>query len=1123
MQDQYTELQKRLRKFRERRKRIEFLQGLLLFLAVAAAVWAVLPAVYSIAPRDTVFRWLVSLSSASLLIYFGWRQVILPLYRWVFQRHVPPLDKVALEIGSRFPEIKDEFSNALQIVQEAESQSDSEKALAWAAFWQTAQKVAPIPFENSLSLTRLKQHALMLAASAAVLVVLLSFFPTAYQNTAMMWVRPWQVPPSKQLTLNVTPGHVEVLRGSSLTVTVEVPETRVRSIALTAMYQNGKVKETLPLFSRSPNRFEYRFENINEPFEYRINADELISETYRVTLIDPPDVRDLQLTVKPPRYTRLPEQKLEPNVGNVQVLAGSRIHLQVQTNKPVDFAAVVFAQRDTLFLEQDNSGYIGEFRASRDDSYFIHLKDDRGLTNPNPIEYRIKTIADQPPVVEIVFPGQDVDIDESMAVMLGVMGEDDYGFSRLLLKYTVHRGGPYPMQDSGQVKVPFRVENGQLRAEFDWDLTELDLLPEDVVEYRAVVYDNDAISGPKKAESSIFRLRFPSIQEIFAEAAQQQDEAEETFSEMLEKSREIQENLDHVLREIRRNKELSWEEKQALKEELKEQQEMLRELEEVKQKIDEMVDKLERNDLLALETLKKYQELQQLLEEIATPELKKMIEAMNRALENVDPRLVQKALEEMQFSQEEFLNSLERTINMLKQLQAEQKLEEALKLAEEMLRQQEQINQSLEQNPDSASLQQLAHQERQLQEELNHLNRTLEELQKSKQETPQLPLPEEPVREAQTLAQSEQLKKDIQRAREMMQQGQPQQAKNAGKRVSGQLQQMQQWLGRAQQMMQQNQRAELMRQLRRGARNVLQLSKREEALSQQTRRLNASSPKYRNIADQQQDLLSATRRVTQQLFELTRNNFFVPHELGRKLGESLQHMQNAIRQLEERRSSQASSEQRKAMQALNGAAAQLRQAMQSLNNAQGGMGMSQFMQQLKGISDKQQGINQQTQSMGQSGQLSLQQQAALSRLAAQQEALRKSLQQLQKEFGNRKEILGSLDQIAEDMKKVAEEMRQKSISRELIRRQQRILSRLLDAQKSVHQRELSRKRKAETGKTYIGLDPGQLPSNLGETEFKIHQDLLRALRENYARDYKELIQKYFEALTREKRKNGSNF
>ncbi|MFQ5631862.1 MAG: hypothetical protein ACE5I1_24075, partial [bacterium] len=60
----------------------------------------------------------------------------------------------------------------------------------------------------------------------------------------------------------------------------------------------------------------------------------------------------------------------------------------------------------------------------------------------------------------------------------------------------------------------------------------------------------------------------------------------------------------------------------------------------------------------------------------------------------------------------------------------------------------------------------------------------------------------------------------------------------------------------------------------------------------------------------------------------------------------------------------------------------------------------------------------------------------------------------------------------------------------------------------------------ETGKQYTAIDPGFLPSDLGEAQTKIQQDLLKALRENYSKDYKILIQKYFEALANELREKG---
>ena len=73
----------------------------------------------------------------------------------------------------------------------------------------------------------------------------------------------------------------------------------------------------------------------------------------------------------------------------------------------------------------------------------------------------------------------------------------------------------------------------------------------------------------------------------------------------------------------------------------------------------------------------------------------------------------------------------------------------------------------------------------------------------------------------------------------------------------------------------------------------------------------------------------------------------------------------------------------------------------------------------------------------------------------------------------------------------------------------------MDAQKSVQRRDYSRKRKAETGKNYIAKNPGQLPLNMGERDYQLRQDLLKALKQGYTKDYQELIKKYFEALTNE--------
>jgi hypothetical protein len=128
--------------------------------------------------------------------------------------------------------------------------------------------------------------------------------------------------------------------------------------------------------------------------------------------------------------------------------------------------------------------------------------------------------------------------------------------------------------------------------------------------------------------------------------------------------------------------------------------------------------------------------------------------------------------------------------------------------------------------------------------------------------------------------------------------------------------------------------------------------------------------------------------------------------------------------------------------------------------------------------------------------------------------MRRSLEDLLKEFGNLAEILGRLDKLGEEMKKVVEDLSKSRVGQQTIDRQQRILSRLLDAQKSVRRRDYTRRRLSRPGEVVVRSSPGELAPGLGEEETRLRQDLLRALDEDYPRAYQDLIRAYFQALSR---------
>jgi hypothetical protein len=109
-------------------------------------------------------------------------------------------------------------------------------------------------------------------------------------------------------------------------------------------------------------------------------------------------------------------------------------------------------------------------------------------------------------------------------------------------------------------------------------------------------------------------------------------------------------------------------------------------------------------------------------------------------------------------------------------------------------------------------------------------------------------------------------------------------------------------------------------------------------------------------------------------------------------------------------------------------------------------------------------------------------------------------------------MLGDLDKIAEEMKEVVNNLEQNNVNPETIRKQERILSRLLDASKSMREKDYEKKRKAQTGTEIARRGPGELDPSALEGKNKLLEDLLKSLEHGYSKDYQELIRKYFDEL-----------
>jgi hypothetical protein len=175
------------------------------------------------------------------------------------------------------------------------------------------------------------------------------------------------------------------------------------------------------------------------------------------------------------------------------------------------------------------------------------------------------------------------------------------------------------------------------------------------------------------------------------------------------------------------------------------------------------------------------------------------------------------------------------------------------------------------------------------------------------------------------------------------------------------------------------------------------------------------------------------------------------------------------------------------------------------------------MKMLEQMIPQQQDIIRETQQMLQlrlaEEALRQQRQSELERLSGQQRSLEEIAKEIQKSMKHSREGVGKLDRAIEEMEAVAEALRRGQVDDDLVNREQRILSRLLDAERSVHTRDYEKRRESVTAEDVFSRSLGRRPDEAGAQSLR--DEIQRAMQLKAPGEFEELIRLYFRALAGE--------
>jgi len=888
--------------------------------------------------------------------------------------------------------------------------------------------------------------------------------------------------------VEVEPGDLTLTRNSKLEITVLDPEPEVEHQFYYKIEKNWREEKLLA--------HKKIFNNLDFSFSYFIKTPFAVSDTFDITVYELPMIEELKIRYKYPAYTGLKPEIQENSGGSIKAPIGTKVILKVIANNPIERAEMFFSNGDFTEMERlGKSSFRSEFVIEENGIYHFSLKDILG-NQARKITRSITAIPDRKPEIKITSPGRDTLLTQNMLLPLSIFASDDYGLQDMKLHYFINHS------EESITPIINEINSNSIRHEYIFDLNKDVMIPGDKVTYWVEISDN---SPQKQTDvSQKYTARFPSIEEIYKEIEEKEKEKADILENTLKNSEDLQKEFEEKRREMMKKDDVSWEDKKEIEKLLNKQDDLNEDVEKVADDFNELLEKLENNNALSSETLEKMKKIQELMEEISNDELQEALKKMQEKLENIDPKELKKAMKDFKFSMEDFSEKLEQTLKLLEDIKKEQSLQKALEIAEEMEDMQNELNKKTEESSESGE--KLAEQQEKICDKLDNLTEQMKEAAEMMDKKEDSELLED-MKKMQEMMEQDSLSQDLEESMENLQQEQMEEAKKSQKKASQKMKKMRQQLQSMQKSMCSGMSLDASEIIEKTIKRLLIFSQYQEA----------SASSYIKdpflILPEEISIFESIDLTVKELYETPMIILIIGPKFMYDANFTFSTFRELFQYINDAQTVKVKNYLKDIQKGINLMIYDLMQAQNNMQQGSGSGGMQSMMQSLQQMGQQQMMMNMMTQQMmmqlAENGQMSSDMRSQAQKLASDEQRLAENLKRMLQSNPEAQKQTSAINKIIEDLESIAHDLKRGRIDQDLIDKQQRILSRLLDAQKSIHKREFSKKRKAETSE----IEDWELPE-----EIKLKFDKMRKkalLQEDYEdlpKEYQELIQEYLRIL-----------
>ncbi|MBT4666217.1 MAG: hypothetical protein HOB63_06845, partial [Opitutae bacterium] len=500
----------KLEDFRRRRRNLIFLRGF------CSAVVSLLAVFSTIAVAD----YLVSVyvkggmpdEVRTALSYIGYGVVVFAVWRTCARLliHLPSRRHLARLIEQTAPDLREDLLSAVELGRDDGAELDSE------VFRNLVQKdvssrVKDLDMSNALPLTRLRRWLQATAALIVFTFVLLNIpdFGGQFQQLMGRALLPGaNIAPLTDIEVAILAPNIEKTitpKSEPLRFLVEVKgkdkDQTFGRVELETKIKNAKLNP-VAMAPRQANQFSLDYNVDREKFEYRIWVDgSPRTKWFDMDVASRPYVTSFTKTYRYPEYTKLEPITATEDRGDLSGWEGTEVDLVLNTNQVVTEGTMELdltgggLSKLQLSPTDDGKGLKTTLVLEKPGTYHTLgvTSQETGWKSKPSQAYEIAVQLDEAPAIRIVSPEEKSQLlapDDILA--LTAVAEDDLALEKIEFHVRVNNRGWQKFPVPG-LETPIDEKNVVLQ--FDLDLLELKLRPNDSATLKLVAYDRKGAIG----------------------------------------------------------------------------------------------------------------------------------------------------------------------------------------------------------------------------------------------------------------------------------------------------------------------------------------------------------------------------------------------------------------------------------------------------------------------------------------------------------------------------------------------------------------------------------------------------------------------------------------------------